>query len=250
MNSIKTYIVNLATSTARKKYMQELLDGYGFIKQEFVDAVDGRVFSPEERAKAFDDRTCYRRYGRYVNGGEVGCTLSHFKCYNRLVQSNEKFILIFEDDITIIRDLNSLDLEKVSEFMAIDEPRIMFLSGDYWYWDNKPITRVFSAVGSYAYFINRTAAQTITKYIARPSNVADDWDVYKQLGVKLFAVHPYMIDANVIDITSEIQQDYWGNHKKKMSLRYLLRTLYVGAIKKYLGNKGHFESKIRVKLHQ
>lgn len=245
MDSIKTYIVNLATSTARKEYMQELLGEYGFLEQEFVEAVDGRVFSQEERAQVFDDKTCYKRYGRYINGGEVGCTLSHFKCYNRLVQSNEKFALIFEDDVTIIRNLNTLNWSKVAEFMSVDEPRIMFLSGDYWYWDKKPFTRVFSAVGSYAYLINRAAAERIVNKISAPSNVADDWDVYKQLGVKLFAVHPYMVDANIADIPSEIQQDYWGNHKNKMSLKYLLRTLYVGAVKRYLGRKGHFESKIR-----
>ena len=244
MNSIKTYIVNLATSIARKKYMHELLSEYSFLDQEFIEAVDGRVLSPEERAKVFDDKTCYKRYGRYINGGEVGCTLSHFKCYNKLAQSNEKFVLILEDDVTIMRDLNSLDWKKVTDFMTVEEPRIMFLSGDYWYWDKKPFTRVFSAVGSYAYIINHTAASRIAK-IARPSNVADDWDVYKQLGVKLFAVHPYMIDANIADIPSEIQQDYWGNHKDKMSLRYMLRTLYVGAVKRYLIFKGNFESKVR-----
>lgn len=245
MTKIKTYIVNLATSTARKKYMQELLGEYGFLEQEFIEAVDGRLFSQEERAKAFDDKTSYKRYGRYINGGEVGCTLSHFKCYNRLAQSNEKFALIFEDDVTIIRGLNTLDWSKVAEFMSVDEPRIMFLSGDYWYWDKKPFTRVFSAVGSYAYLINRVAAERIVNKIQVPSNVADDWDVYKQLGVKLFAVHPYMVDANIADIPSEIQQGYWGNHKNKMSLKYLLRTLYVGTVKRYLGRKGHFESKIR-----
>ena len=244
MKSIKTYIVNLATSTARKKYMQELLGAYAFLEQEFIEAVDGRILSTQEREQVFDDQTCYNRYGRYINGGEVGCTLSHFKCYNKLVQSNEKFVLILEDDITVMRNLYQLDWHKVTEFMSVNEPRIMFLSGDYWYWDKCPFTRVFSAVGSYAYFINYAAAQRITK-ISRPSNVADDWDVYKLFGVKLFAVHPYMIDANIADIPSEIQQDYWGNHKDKMSFKYVLRTLYVGAIKRYLGNKGHFESKVR-----
>ena len=204
MIKIKTYIVNLATSTARKEYMRDLLSEYGFLEQVFIEAVDGRVFSPEERERAFDDKACYRRYGRVINGGEVGCTLSHFKCYNRLAQSDERFVLILEDDVTIMRDLKELDWDKVTEFMSVDEPRIMFLSGDYWYWDKKPFTRVFSAVGSYAYFINKAAAQRIA-IIKKPSNVADDWDVYKQLGVKLFAVHPYMIDANIADIPSEIQ---------------------------------------------
>lgn len=241
---INTYIINLLTSTARKEYMQELLNYYPFLNPIFIGAVDGRVLSQEEREVSFDDVTCYKCYGRIINGGEVGCTLSHFKCYNRLVESKDKFALILEDDVTIMRDLNELDWEKIAEFMSDDEPRIMFLSGDYWYWDKKIITRVFSAVGSYAYLINHAAAERIVK-IKKPFNVADDWDVYKQLGVKLFAVHPYMIDANIADIPSEIQQDYWGNHKNKMSLKYILRTLYVGLVKRYLGRKGNFESKVR-----
>lgn len=245
MDLIKTYIINLATSIARKKYMQELLGEYGFLEQVFVEAVDGRVFSQEERAKIFDEKVCYKRYGRHINGGEVGCTLSHFKCYNKLSQSNDKFVLILEDDVTIIRNLNILDWDKVIEFMSVDEPRIMFLSGDYWFWDRKLFTRVFSAVGSYAYFINYAAAERIVNKIRIPSNVADDWDVYKQFGVKLFAIHPYMIDANVADLPSEIQQDYWGNHKNKMSFRYMLRTLYNGIVKRYLIYSGRFESKIR-----
>ena len=245
MKTIKTYIVNLATSTARKKYMQELLGEYGFLEQEFVEAVDGRVFSHEERAKVFDSKTCYKRYGHNVKGGEVGCTLSHFKCYNKLAQSNEKFVLIFEDDITIIRNLNTLDWNLVEEFMYVDEPRILFLSGDYWYWDKRPFTRVFSAVGSYAYFINRTAAERIVDKIPIPSNLADDWDVYKQLGVKMFAVYPYMIDANIADIPSDIEQEIFGHKKKNMALKYLVRAIYNGLIKRYLVYKGNFESKKR-----
>ena len=241
---INTYIVNLVTSTARKEYMQGLLENYPYINPIFIEAVDGRLFSTREREVFFDDNACQKRYGRLINGGEVGCTLSHFKCYNKLAESNDKFVLILEDDITIMRDLNELDWAGIVEFMSVDEPRIMFLSGDYWYWDKKSVTRVFSAVGSYAYFINRAAAQRIVK-IKRPSNVADDWDVYKLLGVKLFAIHPYVIDANIADIPSEIQQDYWGNHKDKMSLRYILRTLYVGLVKRYLVRKGNFESKVR-----
>lgn len=248
MNPIKTYVINLAKSIARKEYMQELLKTYQYINPFFIEAVDGRVFSPEEREAVFDDEISYKRYGRIINGGEVGCTLSHFKCYNKLAKSNDKFVLILEDDITIIRNLNELDWGRITEFMSVDEPRVMFLSGDYWYWDKKPITRVFCAVGSYAYFVNRAAAQIIVR-INKPSNVADDWDVYKQLGVELFAVHPYMIDANITDIPSEIQQDYWGNHKDKMSLRYIFRAFYIGLIKRYLGHKGNFESKVRMESY-
>lgn len=245
METVKTYIINLATSKVRREYIQKLLSKYDFLEQEFIQAVDGRVFTQEERAKVFDDETCYKRYGHRVKGGEVGCTLSHFKCYNKLVKSNDEFVLILEDDITIIRCLNALDREKVAKFMSVDEPRIMFLSGDYWYLDKSTFTRVFSAVGSYAYFINRLAAERIVNKYPVPSNLADDWDVYKHLGVKLFAVYPYMVDANIADIPSEIEQEIFGNRKKNMAIKYLVRTLYNGMIKRFLVYKGHFESKIR-----
>lgn len=244
MYSINTYIINLASSIVRKAYMQDLLKRYPFIQPFFIEAVDGRVFSPEERDVVFDDVTCFKRYGRVINGGEVGCTLSHYKCYKRLTESDDKFVFILEDDVTIVRDLNELDWEKISDFMSVDEPRIVFLSGDYWYWDKRTLTRVFSAVGSYAYLINNAAAQIIIK-VKKPSNVADDWDVYKRLGVKLFAVYPYMVDANIANVPSEIQQEYWGNHKRRMSLKYVLRAMYVGLIKHFLVRKGNFESKIR-----
>lgn len=247
MNKINAYIVNLATSTARKEYMQELLRAYSYINPVFIEAVDGRVFSVEERKKAFDDITCYKRYGRLINGGEVGCTLSHFKCYNKLAKSHDRYVLILEDDITIIRDFSELDWTGITEFLSVEEPRIMFLSGDYWYCDKKSFTRVFSAVGSYAYLINHAAARKIITCISRPSNVADDWDVYKQLGIKLYAVHPYAVDANIADIPSEIQQAYWGNHKDKMAIKYLLRNFYIGAVKKFLLYRGLFESKQRTK---
>lgn len=242
---VKTYIINLISSTERLKYMFKLLQSYSQFKIEVVEAVDGRIFSPDERFAKFDDDICFNRYGRHINGGEIGCTLSHFKCYEKLALSEDEYVLILEDDISIIRDLNLLNIKELEGLMLKNEPMILFLSGDYWHFDKNKYTRVFNAVGSYAYFINKQAALKILSMIKKPSHVADDWDVYKQLGVKLYAVHPYMIDANIADIPSEIQQDYWGNHKNKMKGKYLLRTYYNGFIKKILGRLHLFESKQR-----
>lgn len=51
----------------------------------------------------------YKRYGKKLNSGEIGCTLSHFKCYQQLLSSPNNFTLILEDDITIIRDISNLE---------------------------------------------------------------------------------------------------------------------------------------------
>ena len=78
-----------------------------------------------------------------------------------------------------------------------------------------------------------------------PFNVADDWDLYKGYGVKLYAIYPYVIDANIADIPSDINQEYWGNKKSLMSWSNILGSYFRGLIKRALGYTGHFESKIR-----
>lgn len=244
MMKIPAYIVNLKSSYARKRYMQEVLSVYKELETEFVEAVDGRLFSEEQQRVVFDTDACARRNGRLLNLGEIGCTLSHRKCYKKLLDSSFPFVLILEDDISIIGDMNTVINDEVFNFMDNKKPRILFLSGDYWYWRKKHITKVCWAVGSYAYFINRAAAEKILQ-IRKPFNVADDWDLYKSKGVGLYAIHPYVIDANISDLPSDIQQEHWGNMKRLMSWKNILRSYSMGFIKRCLYWAGHFESKIR-----
>ena len=134
--------------------------------------------------------------------------------------------------------------------MLDPKPKILFLSGDYWFWQNKPITRVFDAVGSYAYMINSAAASIISHKVDKPSNVADDWAFYKSLGVKLYAIHPYIVDANIVDLDSEICQDHWGNIKSNMNTNYKIKAYYNSLVKKMLVKVGHFQAKIRKKIYK
>ena len=240
-----TYIVNLKTSVARKEYMTQLLSKYTDLDMHFIEAVDGRVLTEKQRDEAFDMKSCIRRFGKKLNPGEIGCTLSHYKCYREFLKTNEDFVLILEDDISLVGNINPIFSKEVHDFMSTEKPRILLLSGDYWYWNNKKITRVFSAVGSYAYLINRAAISLILQNTAKPFNVADDWDLFKTFGVKLYAIHPYIIDANIADIPSDINQAYWGNKKSLMSWKNILGSYYRGLVKRILGYIGHFESKIR-----
>lgn len=241
---IPVFIVNLKTSSARRKHMQSILSIYDNLDVEFVEAVDGHSFSEEQKHEVFDIDACVLRNGRIINSGEIGCSLSHRKCYKKLVDSSLPYVLILEDDISIIGDLNNVINDELNNFMNSKKPRILFLSGDYWYWRKKHIVQVCWAVGSYAYFINRAAAECILK-IGKPFNVADDWDLYKRKGVGLYAIHPYIIDANISDLPSDIRQEHWGNMKGLMSYKNIIRSTYMGILKRYLLWIGHFESKIR-----
>ena len=242
---ITTFIVNLKTSFKRKEYIKNLLSDYPNLLLNFIEAVDGRILSEETRNSIFDSERSLSRYGKKMNPGEIGCTLSHLKCYNQLIQSSLDYVLILEDDISIVGDMEPILKDEITTFMKDSAPKILFLSGDYWHWDKKRITRVFSAVGSYAYFINQAAAKLILSNVSKPYHVADDWDLYKSFGVKLYALYPYIIDANIADIPSDIQQEYWGNKKSLMSWNNRAQSLYRGIVKRILCRSGYFESKKR-----
>lgn len=246
-HKLKTYIINLEKSTLRKQYMQDLLSGFGFLDIGFIKAVDGRVLSDEERSKLFDYNKSMSMYGRGLNAGEVGCALSHRLSYRKILENGDEYALVLEDDIVLVRDLNSLDLNLIDSTMKVDKPRVMMLSGDYWYYRKGCITRLFSAVGAYAYIINRAGARKMLS-VDPACCLADDWQYFKRKGLKLYAVYPYMIDANTkMDILgSDVNQDSWGLNRSKMSLKEILIGYYVALAKRCLKRIGHFEYKIRV----
>ena len=244
---LKTYIVNLERSTVRKQYMEELLKPYSFLDVEFIKAVDGRQLSEEEINARFDFKRSRKLYGKTITPGEVGCSLSHRKIYKDIVDNNVPYALLLEDDIAIQRDLNLIDLDAVDKLLRSSKPRVLMLSGDFCYYRKKPIVRIFSAVGTYAYMINYAGAKLIYNKV-RTCSVADDWLYYKRKGLRMYAFYPYMIDANVnMDVLgSDIQQDSWGIDRSQMSKKEVIIGYITGGIKRLFKRYDHFEYKIRV----
>ena len=244
---LKTYIINLEKSVVRRQYMQELLQGYEFLDIEFLKAIDGRLLTQEERESRFNYARCKALYGRTLNAGEVGCALSHRAAYKAIAEGGAPYALVFEDDISIQRDLSGLDLEAIDSLLNVDKPRVLMLSGDYSFYKKKPIVRLYSAVGAYAYILNKAAARRILA-IEPPCSVADDWMFYKRNGLKLYAVCPYMVDANVnMDLlSSDVKQDSWSINRSLMSKKEVVIGIWAGAVKKLFKLFRHFEYKVRI----
>ena len=244
---LKTFIINLEKSTVRKQYMKNLLSQYDFLDIEFMKAIDGRLLSEEERRSRFNLERSVSLYGKDINAGEVGCALSHRKAYSELLKSQAPYALILEDDISVIRDLNALDIKGIDQEMKTGEPKALMLSGDYWYYKKKSIVRLFTAAGAYAYIVNRAAAANILA-MDPPCCLADDWTFYRRNGLKLYAVNPYMIDANMqMDLlSSDVKQDSWTIDRSRMSKKEVIVGYVVGIIKRLFKALHHFESKVRV----
>lgn len=242
-NLIKAYIINLERSVERREYMENILKGLPFLSPEFVKAVDGRAMSMEERRGAFDDDLFQKRNSNVARPGEVGCTLSHQKCYRKIVEENEPYVLILEDDIRMSECVEiGKVMARIDDMMRTDEPLIILLSGWYWYWrtssltDNYKLASVYDAFLTHSYVINQAAARLLIE--ERPSTFADDWTYIRRKNIRLRAVFPHLIEQNWdgnLATTVNVEQN------KRKNISWYLRNFVRLFILKALFLCNHFE---------
>lgn len=96
-----TFVISLSGETARRARIEKIL-GKINLPFTFVDAVDGRAFDVLNHP-LYDGPRRLRNFGRHMNGGEIGCLMSHRKICQMMVDDNMPLALVFEDDI-ILRD--------------------------------------------------------------------------------------------------------------------------------------------------
>ena len=89
-------VVNMKRSSDRWKAIKEQLDQLQ-ISARRIDAVDGKSL-PDKEVKQLTSSVHYSM-GRELERGEIGCFLSHRKCWQELVDSGEKYALVMEDDL-------------------------------------------------------------------------------------------------------------------------------------------------------
>lgn len=240
---IKTYIINLPQEQERKIYIENLLTPYSnsYLNIEFINGVDGRKMTEIEREKMFDSHKAFKRYGRKCKPGEIGCTLSHQKCYKKIVNSNNDYALILEDDI-VINITNNSQWNIIQEIMdKAFKPTVLLLSGDYWYSNiiekkeaGIELVNVFDAYRTFAYLINKKAAQLL---IEHPSTfIADDWRYLKAKGIKLLAIHPHLISpSNTLPSIISPDTEHNGKiHKQNLSSIERFKAYTRGGIRHFL----------------
>lgn len=245
---MKAYIINLKTSIERKQYIEQLLSPYqDFMNVHFVEAVDGRGLSEKQLSEIWNQKETYKTYGRYMKGGEIGCALSHRKCYEEILNNGDDVALILEDDVKFQNvDVRSKVLS-VEKFVRTNRPVVVLLSGDYWFTlirqidNNICLANIREAMGAIAYVVNQSAAKILLS--ADKEFLADDWYNLKKGGLALYALHPHFVDTT--DLGTEISVDgYAGTIRKNLSLFRKCHSYYRAVIRRILGEFGNFERRI------
>lgn len=237
---MKVYIVNLERSVDRRSYMIDMLNNYQGLDIELIKAVDGRLLSEYERHTLFDTKRFSKTMLKEVRPGEIGCTLSHQKCYQRLIKSENKSAIIFEDDLVVKEDFTPL-IPRIEAWLDNDESRLLLLSGWFYYTKSSTfdrehhISKVIDGCLTHGYALNRSAAKLMSDH--QPWYVADAWDMFRRRGVKIYGLRPHLLDQNWSGVFKSVINDEnsgesihinlysWINIKKRGLTQRILKLL-------------------------
>lgn len=169
------YVITLQRARDRHAHIRNELAGLHY---EFFFGKDKQTFSIEElKEKGIYNEALSRqhhRYGKPMQGGQIGCAWSHAEVYKDVVEKGYKKVLILEDDIVIDKKRASMFSQIVSALPANWE--LLYLGFDErekapkGVWLKKIFYHVLSALGTLPFShktINHLYPKKISNHIYR-----------------------------------------------------------------------------------
>ena len=96
---IPIFVISLPEAYDRRARIEQIFGDLN-LDFQFIDAVDGRQFDVINHP-LYNANKRLAFFGRHLNGGEIGCLLSHKKIYQKIADENINQALIFEDDVLL-----------------------------------------------------------------------------------------------------------------------------------------------------
>lgn len=161
--------------------------------------------------------------GRAVLDGEIGCALSHFQVYRKMIAERIPIACIFEDDVTFLEPDGAARLKEIEQFVDINRRQVVLLS-DHGRFE-KPghmIKRVQYGISTDAYVITLPAAKAILRLNYPMRTPCDHWARWvKQNGIELYRSYPILASQAWDVHPSHIKQTKLKNPLWARALRHL-----------------------------
>ena len=94
---IPVYVISLARAVDRRADITRRLNTAG-VDYEIIDAVDGNQLDLSTLKNRLRQDKFRAKYDRDMKRGEIGCFLSHYNLWQRIVKEQTPFALVLEDD--------------------------------------------------------------------------------------------------------------------------------------------------------
>lgn len=208
-------VISDKNNEARRQNATQEFKKYN-VEFQFFDAVMANRMSKEELdTKALKDT--------FLSPSEIGCALSHCGVYDEFLKSDEKSIMICEDDIYFTDYFNYDSLVQIKEFLEeTDEPRLVVLQKSIYHHklirsvgDNINLYSTRNAFCTHGYMINRAAAENIKKLQTPVKFEIDAYKFYYWLDAcKLYCLDKDLILQISEDIVPSTVQKIWKSDRK------------------------------------
>lgn len=232
----KLFLLNLDASQDRLAFMDQQFADLS-LKYQRISAVDGRTLAQAEIDKIYHAKLNAKQFYQPLNKGEIGCYLSHRKCWQKIVDEQLAWAVILEDDCVL-----NPNLAKIIHMMSVDEPlknwdylKLTYLkpgckltaSAALPHLDNFTLVDFYKVpITTKAQIVSFQGAKKLlaaTKQIGRPIDV--DIQNYWQLNIRVLGLLPAAIDAQE-NFSSEIKKCDSAQPTKKNIKRLLKRLKY------------------------
>ena len=198
---IDAYVINLEKDIQRKEALIKNIKEHNVnsrINFNFIKAIEEKTFNE------YNFKICNTWFDTLlrtgITVGEVGCALSHYKCWNDFYNSKKEYAIIFEDDIQFTYDFN----EKLT--ILINYPK----NADIVYIHRKPLnqhgetkydanfTNIKASYWTCGYLLTRSGVEKLLK-----TNFLDNLIVVDEFLPLLYDSHylsDYKLYYNNIDL--------------------------------------------------
>lgn len=198
---VPIYVINLAGSQERLARAEQQLHAQQ-LDFERIEAVNGKTLTAEQVSAVYSEADNRRHFYRPLSAGEIGCYLSHRRCWQTLIQSGAEYAVILEDDFTLCGDLADSISAIINTNMAIDIVKLCSYQGrerpvkystqisgeQHLVVHDKPMS------GCCAYVISRQGAKQLLAHSTKISRPVDtDIQYCWETGVDVVSIKPYPV---------------------------------------------------------
>ena len=186
--------------------MRSQLDALG-MDFERIEAVDGRKLSDDEVERIAPERVVSKTYHRALSRGEVACSMSHRKAWQKIVDDDLDFGIVLEDDLELLD--NFADVVELVETLPAEGWDFIKLfplrrggekniSRRFEYMDHTFVTYHRYPLGFQGQAISRHGAKTMLinlPYVTEPadSQLKSWWEA----GVYPYGLLPYCVSTDI-----------------------------------------------------
>lgn len=212
VNKYNIKIINLKKRTDRKEHIEQQLKEQNILNYTFSNATDGKELTESEEIRVLFERNDFN-----YRKGVIGCSLSHIKLWNDLINdSDNNCYVILEDDIQLCKNFKE-KLDFVCEMFIKQEIEHLAL-GDYT--SNRELNQDLQKLNiiekdvyytwntAFSYIISKNAAKKIISYINNCSIKAaiDNPQAYGNI-IKYYDLNEPIIRCDMYseNLTTDIQ---------------------------------------------